>query len=125
MKKMNKICLIAVMAFLFAGCRKSDTIASLPQTPSDLAIASTIGVKLQTVFVTNEVSMNVKSNVPQTVTIKILNIANYVVSKSTADVQSGDNILKLYTAAFPSSAYRIAIYDSKGNMLAITDFNKL
>ena len=125
MKKMNKICLIAVMAFLFAGCRKSDSFAYIPQTPSDLAIASTVGVKLQTVFVTSEVSMNVKSNVAQTVTIKILNISNSVVSKSTADVQSGDNILKLYTSAFPSSAYRIAIYDAKGNMLAITDFNKL
>ena len=125
MNRMNKICLILVAAILFAGCRKSDSITAIPQTPSDLAIASTVGVKLQTAFVTNEVSMNVKISAPQTVTIKILNISNSVVSKSTADVQSGDNILKLYTAAFPSSAYRIAIYDAKGNMLAITDFNKL
>jgi hypothetical protein len=122
---MKKACLIAVLAVLFAGCRKTDTFATMPQTPDNLAIASTVGVKLQTVFVTNEVSMNDKTTTTQTVTIKILNITNSVVSKSTADVKAGDNILKLYTAAFPSSAYRIAIYDDKGNMLAITDFNKL
>lgn len=122
---MKKLCLIAVLAVLFAGCRKTDTFATTPQTPDNLAIASTVGIKLQTVFVTNEVSMNVKTTSTQTVTIKILNITNSVVSKSTAEVKSGDNILKLYTAAFPSSAYRIAIYDDKGNMLAITDFNKL
>jgi hypothetical protein len=69
--------------------------------------------------------MNIKSETAQTVTIKILNITNSVVSKSTADIKAGDNILKLYTSAFPSSAYRIGVYDINGNLLAITDFNKL
>jgi len=110
-----------VALILFAGCRK-DVTTTVPNT---LAIASTVGIKLQTVFVTNEVSMNVKSSAAQTVTIKILNITNSVVSKSTTDVKEGDNILKLYTSSFPSSAYRIGIYDVNGNLLAITDFNKI
>ena len=122
---MRKVCLLMVMATLFAACRKTDTFAVNTPTPDNLAIASTVGVKLQTVFVTSEVSMNVKSETAQTVTIKILNITNSVVSKSTAEVKAGDNILKLYTAAFPSSAYRIGIYDANNNLLAITDFNKL
>ena len=122
---MKKVYLLIVMATLFTACRKTDTFAVNPSTPDNLAIASTVGVKLETPFVTNEVAMNVKSETAQTVTIKILNITNSVVSKSTADVKVGDNILKLYTSSFPSSAYRIGIYDSKGNMLAITDFNKL
>jgi hypothetical protein len=122
---MKKVCLIMVMATLFVGCRKTDTFVANPQTSNNLAIASTVGIKLQTVFVTNEVAMNVKSETAQTVTIKILNITNNVVSKSTADVKAGDNILKLYTSACPSSAYRIGIYDVNGNLLAITDFNKL
>jgi hypothetical protein len=37
----------------------------------------------------------------------------------------GDNVLKVYTNALPSSAYRIGIYDSNGKQLGITDFNKL
>ena len=69
--------------------------------------------------------MNVKTESSQTVTIKIYDISNRVVSKSTSDVKSGDNILKVYTSALPSSAYRIALYDANNNLLGITDFNKV
>jgi Tol biopolymer transport system component len=69
--------------------------------------------------------MNVKSDVSQPVTIKIFDISNRVVSKETVNVIAGDNILKVYTAALPSSAYRIALYDVNGKQLGITDFNKL
>jgi hypothetical protein len=95
------------------------------QIPSELAINSVSGIKLETPFVTSQVSMNVKSEVAQTVTIKIFDISNRVVSKSTSDVKAGDNVLKVYTTALPSSAYRIALFDSKGNQLGITDFNKI
>jgi hypothetical protein len=40
-------------------------------------------------------------------------------------LNSGDNILKVYTTALPASAYRIGLYDKNGNLLGITDFNKL
>jgi hypothetical protein len=40
-------------------------------------------------------------------------------------VNSGDNILKVYTSTLPSSAYRIGLFDSNGKQLGITDFNKL
>jgi len=59
------------------------------------------------------------------VTVKILDIANRVVSKETMYANSGDNILKVYTTALPASAYRIALYDANGKMIGITDFNKL
>ena len=109
------------------GCTKNVPLAvnNMQQLDPNLAIASSVGVKLQTVFVTSEVSMNIKSPVAQTVTVKITDITNKVVSKSTSDVKSGDNVLSLYTSAFPSSAYRIAVYDAAGNLLAITDFNKI
>jgi uncharacterized protein YcfL len=123
---MKKLGLILVTLFLFAGCTKHDIPTPLAQvTGTDLAIASSVGIKLQSQFVTSEVAMNVKSDVAQTVTVKIMDIANRVVSKSTMDVKVGDNILKVYTNAFPTSAYRIALYDANGNQLGITDFNKL
>ena len=109
------------------GCTKNVPLAvnNMQQLDPNLVIASSVGVKLQTVFVTSEVSMNIKSTVPQTVTVKITDITNKVVSKSTSDVKAGDNVLTLYTSAFPSSAYRIAVYDAAGNLLAFTDFNKI
>ena len=122
---MKKLILIALIGMIFVGCRKNDTIILVNTIPSELAIASVSGIKLETPFVTSQVSMNVKSEIAQTVTIKIFDISNRVVSKSTSDVKAGDNVLKVYTTALPSSAYRIALFDSKGNQLGITDFNKI
>jgi len=114
-----------VMAILFVGCKKTDFAPIAAEINPDLKVASAMGIKLQTPFVTSEVAMNVKSETASTVTIKILDIANRVVSKETVDVKAGDNILKVYTSALPSSAYRIGIFDASGKMLAVTDFNKL
>ena len=123
---MKKLGLILVTLILFAGCTKMDEYPRPDQiTGTDLKIQSAVGIKLQSQFVTSEVAMNVKIDVAQTVTVKIMDISNKVVSKSAIDVKAGDNILKVYTNAFPSSAYRIALYDAAGNLLGITDFNKL
>jgi hypothetical protein len=123
---MKKLTLILVTTILLGGCTKFDEPFPRKEiVGTDLKIASAVGIKLQSSFVTSEVAMNVKIDVAQTVTIKITDISNKVVSKSTMDVKAGDNILKVYTSAFPSSAYRIALYDAAGNQLGITDFNKL
>jgi len=122
---MKKVSLVLFGLILLVGCRKND-ISLQPQVISDnLKISSSVGLKLETPFVTSEVAMNIKSDVAQTVTVKIFDISNRVVSKSTSDVKVGDNILRVYTSALPSSAYRIALYDASGNMLTITDFNKI
>ena len=123
---MKKLGLILVTLIVFVGCTKMDEYPRPDQiTGTDLKIQSAVGIKLQSQFVTSEVAMNVKIDVAQTVTVKIMDISNKVVSKSAIDVKAGDNILKVYTNAFPSSAYRIALYDAAGNLLGITDFNKL
>jgi len=121
---MKKI--LAVAAILLVGCTKVDVPTPAPPVANaELTIASAVGIKLQSPFVTTEVAMNVKSDVAQPVTIKIFDISNRVVSKETVNVIVGDNILKVYTSALPSSAYRIGLFDVRGNQLGITDFNKL
>ena len=122
---MKKVSLVLFGLILLVGCRKVD-IPVQPQVISDnLKISSSVGLKLETPFITSEVAMNIKSDVAQKVTVKIFDISNRVVSKSTSDVKVGDNILRVYTSALPSSAYRIALYDVAGNILGITDFNKI
>jgi hypothetical protein len=91
----------------------------------ELKIENSVGIKLETSFVSKEVSMNVKLENAGVVTIKIMDISNRVVSKEQVNVKVGDNILNVYTSALPSSAYRIGLYDSNNNLLGITDFNKL
>ena len=126
MRKIDKILGLGfLMTLVLLSCRKTMDTAMVNTIPSELAINSVSGIKLETPFVTSQVSMNVKSEVAQTVTIKIFDISNRVVSKSTSDVKAGDNVLKVYTNALPSSAYRIALFDTNGNQLGITDFNKL
>jgi hypothetical protein len=127
MRKIDRILGLGFLVTLLAlSCRKVDFPTPIVQElSSDLKIENSVGIKLQTAFVTSEVAMNVKSDVVQTVTIRIFDISNKVVSKSTSDVKVGDNVLKVYTNALPSSAYRIGIYDSNGKQLGITDFNKL
>jgi len=126
MRKIDKILGLGfLMALVLLSCRKTTEIPFVNQIDPTLQINSVSCIKLQSHFVTSEVAMNVKSEVAQTVTIKIFDIGNRVVSKSTSDVRMGDNVLKVYTNALPSSAYRIGIYDSNGKQLGITDFNKL
>jgi len=126
MRKLDKILGLGfLLTLVLLSCRKTNDVILINQIPSELAINSVSGIKLETPFVTSQVSMNVKSEVAQTVTIKIFDISNRVVSKSTSDVKAGDNVLKVYTTALPSSAYRIALFDASGNQLGITDFNKI
>jgi len=123
---MKKVILVAVILIGFIGCTKDDIfIEPAQQVKSELQIANSVGIKLETPFVTSEVSMNVKMETAGSVTIKIFDIANRVISKEVMNVKAGDNILKVYTSALPSSAYRIGLFDSNNVQLGITDFNKL
>ena len=123
---MKKILVVALAIIGFSGCSKDDIFEPpMNEVKNELQIKDAVGIKLETVFVTTEVAMNVKMETAQSVTIKIFDISNRVVSKETMNVKAGDNILKVYTSALPSSAYRIGLFDSKNTQLGITDFNKI
>jgi hypothetical protein len=123
---MKKVLLVLFGVIILVGCRKSPIDMIQPVNPNaELKMSATAGIKLQSQFVTSEVAMNVKLETAGDVTVKILDIANRVVSKEVMYANSGDNILKVYTTALPASAYRIALYDANGKMIGITDFNKL
>jgi hypothetical protein len=122
---MKKILIVALVVFGLTGCYKDDLMLPTPEVKEQLQIKDAVGIKLESAFVTTEVAMNVKMEVAQSVTIKIFDISNRVVSKETMSVKAGDNILKVYTSALPSSAYRIGLFDSSNKQLGITDFNKL
>ena len=123
---MKKLIWASLITIVFSACTKHDDFLPIPQKISEnLKIENSVGIKLESAFVTSEVSMNVKLETAGQVTIKIFDIANRVVSKETMSVKAGDNVLKVYTSALPSSGYRIGLFDSNGTQLGITDFNKL
>lgn len=122
---MKKILSIVLLSTILTGCYKDDILPTSQLVSEDLKMTSSIGIKLQSSFVTSEVAMNVKIETAGSVTIKIFDISNRVVSKETMNVIAGDNLLKVYTNALPSSAYRIGLFDSNNKQLGITDFNKI
>jgi len=122
---MKKIILGLGIIATLVSCQNELEIVPTVQVSEELKISDKVGIKLQTPFVTNEVAMNVKIDAAQTVTVRIFDIANRVVSKEVMDVKAGDNVLKVYTTALPSSAYRIALFDNNNKQLGVTDFNKL
>jgi len=125
MTKMKKILSIVLISTILTGCYKEDIVPTPQSVSEELKMTNSVGIKLQTAFVTSEVAMNVKTETAGSVTVKIFDIANRVVSKETMNVVAGDNVLKVYTNALPSSAYRIGLFDSNGRQLGITDFNKI
>ena len=122
---MKRILIVALTALVLTGCYKDEIFEPVVEIKKELQIQNAVGLKLESAFVTTEVAMNVKLETAQSVTIKIFDISNRVVSKETVGVKAGDNILKVYTSALPSSAYRIGLFDSNNNQLGIADFNKL
>ena len=122
---MKKLFIVILGTIILAGCRKEQDFLPMTEVSEGLKISNSIGIKLLSPFVTSEVEMNVKSEIEGAVTIKIFDISNRVVSKETVNVIVGNNLLKVYTSALPNSAYRIGFFDSKNNMLGITDFNKI
>ncbi len=123
---MKKLFLVMLISITLTGCYKDDILPiNVQEVTPELKIASSVGIKLQSAFVTSEVAMNVKSEVGGSVTIKIFDISNKVVSKENVTLKVGDNVLKVYTSALPSSAYRIGFYDMNGKEMGITDFNKI
>lgn len=123
---MKKLLSLVLLTIVIAGCTNEDIILpSVEQVNSDLQITNKVGIKLETPFVTSQVTMNVKSDFDGVAIIKIKDIANRVVSKEEVNVKVGNNLLKVYTNALPSSAYRIGLYDKNNVELGITDFNKL
>jgi hypothetical protein len=123
---MKKIILgLAIIATLVSCQNEEALLPNTTEVTEKLQIVGNMGIKIETPFVKDEVAMNVKAETAGTYVVKILNIANKSVSKEEVTIKAGDNLLKIYANALPSSAYRIGLFDMQGNLLGITDFNKL
>ena len=123
---MKKVLGLLVMICLVASCTNEDLLLPpVTEVSEKLQIVGNVGIKVETPFVKEQVAMNVKAVTAGTYIVKILNIANKSVSKEEVKLSAGNNLLKIYANALPSSAYRIGLFDLEGNLLGIADFNKL
>jgi nitrous oxide reductase accessory protein NosL len=123
---MKKIVASILAIGLLVSCQNEELLVPNPtEVTEKLQIVGNMGIRVETPFVKDEVAMNVKAETAGKYVVKILNIANKSVSKEEVTIKAGDNLLKIYANALPSSAYRIGLFDMNGNLLGIADFNKL
>jgi GTPase len=123
---MKKIIGLLIMVFTVISCTTEEILTPVvTEVTENLKIVGNVGIKVETPFVKEQVAMNVKAETAGTYIVKILNIANKSVSKEEVTIKAGNNLLKIYTNALPSSAYRVGLFDLNGNLLGIADFNKL
>lgn len=123
---MKKIVVSILAIALLASCQNEELLVPTPTAVTEkLQIVGNMGIKVETPFVKEEVAMNVKAETAGKYIVKILNIENKSVSKEEVKLNAGNNVLKIYANALPSSAYRIALFDMEGNAMGVADFNKL
>ena len=116
---------LGIILLIFIGCDRQDEILPVTTISDNLKISENIGIRLDSPFVTESVEVNVKIQLPGIYTIKIFDISNRVISKEDTFLKQGDNIIEINTTIIPRSAYRLSLSKSNGQVLGITDFNKL
>ena len=116
---------LGIILLICIGCDRQDDILPISTISDNLKISESTGIRLDSPFVTESVEVNVKIQDPEYYTIRILDISNRVISKEDIFLKSGDNIIEVSTAVLPRSAYRISLSANNGQILGITDFNKL
>lgn len=121
MKNKTLICLGALLFIL--GCAQEDKDIFLEgETPQSLEIVESTGLKLENLFVSNKVAINVKLPEDGVYFIRIIDIAGKTVSQEKITASKGDNILNAYTTALEKSSYQIAVIDSNNRLIGIENF---
>ena len=116
--------IILIFTVIFACSQMDEPIIATNSIPLELSLNS-VGIRLESNFVTNEAKMNVKLSEADKITIKIVDLSGKVVSSENIDAKAGDNILTVYTKALPRSSYELQLFNSKNQQLGRTLINLL
>jgi hypothetical protein len=116
--------IILIFTVIFACSQMDDPITPTNSIPLELTLNS-VGIRLESNFVTNEAKMNVKLSEADKITIKIVDLSGKVVSSENIEAKAGDNILTVYTKALPRSSYELQLFNSKNQQIGRTLINLL
>jgi hypothetical protein len=116
--------IILIFTVIFACSQMDDPITPTNSIPLELSLNS-VGIRLESNFVTNEAKMNVKLSEADKITIKIVDLSGKVVSSENIEAKAGNNILTVYTKALPRSSYELQLFNSKNQQLGRTLINLL
>lgn len=124
MKTLTKhIAVFLIISLFIVGCYPDEILPVQPILGENLQISEQVGIKLESFFITDEASMNVKAPAPGKYVVIIHHLTGRVMSKEEVLLGEGDNVLKVYTGALPKEPYTISFYDRAGSKLGETIIN--
>lgn len=115
MKKLLPI----IILFLILGCSDEKFIepSFIVDVPISLKIKEKVGIKTESIIVSDEVKINVKLPYSGKYRIKIRDIDNELVSHEIINANEGDNLLKAYVKTLSKSSYVIQLTDFNHEVL--------
>jgi len=115
MKKLLPI----IILLLILGCSDEKFIepSFIVDVPISLKIKEKVGIKTESIIVSDEVKINVKLPYSGKYRIKIRDIDNELVSNEIINANEGDNLLKVYVKTLSKSSYVIQLTDFNHEVL--------
>lgn len=115
--------LIILLVIVLSGCTRDvfePHTNNIVNVPSPLEISESVGIKLESTIVSDEVKMNVKLPNSGTYRVKIRDIEQKLISQEKIIGNEGDNILKVYVSSLSNDGYTLELTDDNHAILGRT-----
>ena len=116
---MKKVLYTIGIILMLVGCSKDsfEIVDPIQMVPESMEMVEVRGIKLETVFVSDKVSVNVKLDKGAQVRLKIRDISGKLVSQEKLTAKEGNNLLSIYTNSLEKSSYTVQLTTDGGNVL--------
>lgn len=106
--------MVSLMGCSYDPLEEVDPITVVPES---LIIHEVMGLKLESIIVTDEVNINTKLPLDGVYKLRILDIGNELISQEKITADKGDNLLKIYVGSLPISSYTIELRTEDNTLL--------
>ena len=116
---MKKVLYTIGIILMLVGCSHDtfELVDPIQMVPESMEMIEVRGIKLETVFVSDKVSVNVKLDKGAQVRLKIRDISGKLVSQEKLTAKEGNNLLSIYTNSLEKSSYTVQLTTDEGKVL--------
>lgn len=116
---MKKVLYTLGIILILVGCSQDtfELVDPIQMVPESMEMIEARGIKLETVFVSDKVSVNVKLDKGTQVRLKIRDISGKLVSQERLTAREGNNLLSIYTNSLKKSSYTVELTTDEGKVL--------
>jgi len=122
MKLLSKT--LTVLLIIITGSCLQEDVPKVPTAfPESLRVIEPIGLALESQFISENVKMNIKVEVPGNYILRIHHLDGRTVAKEDLSVDKGDNLKTFYVGTLPKQPYTLALYTVHNIKLTETIIN--